>query len=144
MIGRRQILGMIPHAGAMCLLDAVLDWDADSIRCVSQRFSAPDNPLRRADGGLGTAAGIELAAQAMAVHGRLIAGDEGPPQRGFLVGLRDVRFLAPLLDAAWGEMVVEVQRLMGDATGASYQFALSVEGAKILSGRATVLFEGAA
>jgi predicted hotdog family 3-hydroxylacyl-ACP dehydratase len=144
MIGRRQILGMIPHAGAMCLLDAVLDWDADSIRCVSQRFFALDNPLRRADGSLGTATGIELAAQAMAVHGRLIANVDGPPQRGFLVGLRDVRFLTPLLDAAGDEMEVEVQRLMGDATGASYQFALSVRGAECLSGRATVLFEAGA
>jgi len=141
MIGRSEILQMIPHAGAMCLLDEVRDWDENFLSAVSRRYSAPDNPLRRADGTLGMASGIEIAAQAMAVHGRLTAGETGTTRRGFLVGLRDVRFGTPLLDAAGSKMLVEVERLMGDARGASYQFTLSVAGSKILFGRATVLFE---
>jgi predicted hotdog family 3-hydroxylacyl-ACP dehydratase len=144
MIGRAKILQMIPHAGAMCLLDEVRDWDGNFLSAVSRRYSAPDNPLRRADGILGMASGIEIAAQAMAVHGRLISVPDGKPRRGFLVGLRDVRFGAPLLEAAGSKMLVEVERLMGDAQGASYRFALVVADTELLSGRATVLFEAGA
>ena len=62
----------IPHKGRMCLLDAVLSWDATRIRCRSTTHRTPDNPLR-AHGRLGAACGIEYAAQAMAVHGALVA-----------------------------------------------------------------------
>ncbi|MBV8403145.1 MAG: 3-hydroxylacyl-ACP dehydratase, partial [Gammaproteobacteria bacterium] len=62
----------IPHKGRMCLLDEVLSWDAGRIRCRSASHRARDNPLR-AHGRLGAACGIEYAAQAMAVHGALIA-----------------------------------------------------------------------
>ena len=62
----------IPHKGRMCLLDAVLSWDATRIRCRSASHRTPDNPLR-AHGRLGAACGIEYAAQAMAVHGALVA-----------------------------------------------------------------------
>src|SRR5260370_16947119 len=56
----------------MCLLDEVLSWDATRIRCRSATHRSPDNPLRL-HGRLGAACGIEYAAQAMAVHGALIA-----------------------------------------------------------------------
>ena len=97
-LGRDEILTLIPHGGAMCLLDEVLDWDAAAIHCLSHRYRAPDNPLRRADGTLGSACGIEIAAQAMAVHGRLTAPAEGTPVPGYLVSLRDVRLASPRLD----------------------------------------------
>ncbi len=140
MIDRARILTMIPHAGAMCLLDAVLSWDADAVCCLSRRYRARDNPLRRADGMLGAACGVEIAAQAMAVHGHLLAGAAGPPARGFLVSLRDVRLLTRHLDAGAAPLRIEATRLLGDAGGARYRFVLTAEGAELLSGRATVLF----
>lgn len=133
---------MIPHGNSICLLDEVQDWDAARICCISHRFSAPDNPLRRADGTLGTACGIEIASQAMAVHGRLTAPLQGAPAPGFLVSLRDVRLASPRLEA--GPLLIEAMRLMGDASGASYGFTIMAEGAELLSGRATVMFGAAA
>src|SRR5262250_1492609 len=65
----------IPHKGRMCLLDEVLSWDAARIRCRSGSHRAADNPLR-AHGRLGAACGIEYAAQAMAVHGALVAASD--------------------------------------------------------------------
>lgn len=137
-IARPDILSMIPHAGAMCLLDEVLDWDAAQIRCLSHRFAEAGNPLRRADGLLGTAAGIEIAAQAMALHGRLTAPTGGPPRPGYLVSLRDVHLTAPYLDTP-GPLTVQASLLLSDSTGASYSFAISGTMPR-LSGRATVLF----
>jgi predicted hotdog family 3-hydroxylacyl-ACP dehydratase len=139
-ISHEQILGMIPHAGAMCLLDEVLDWDAAAVRCLSRRYRDATNPLRRADRTLGTACGIEIAAQAMAVHGRLTAPVGGAPVPGYLVSLRDVRLAGPLLDDAAGPLLIEARLLMSDGSGASYEFAITGQGTPWLSGRATVLF----
>ncbi|MDD2705103.1 MAG: phosphotransferase [Acidocella sp.] len=140
-IERDQILTMIPHAGTMCLLDAVLDWNEHSVRCLSRRYRQQDNPLRRADGVLGAACGIEIAAQAMAVQGRLTSGAGGPPSGGgYLASLRDVQLRAGRLDAIDGDLIIEAERLMGDARGASYRFTLAAQGVELLSGRATVLF----
>lgn len=71
-LDRNWIEQHIPHKGRMCLLDAVVSWDATRIRCRSASHRAPDHPLR-AHGRLGIACGIEYAAQAMAVHGALVA-----------------------------------------------------------------------
>jgi len=138
-MNREAILGLIPHGGCMCLLDEVLEWDAESVRCLSHRFAAPDNPLRRADGTLGTACGIEIAAQAMALHGQLTASADGPPIPGYLVSLRDVNLATPTLDSA-GPLTISATRLLGDAGSASYAFTITGEGADLLTGRATVLF----
>ena len=125
----------------MCLLDAVLRWDDASVRCVSRRYAGENNPMRRANGVLGMACGIEIAAQAMAVHGRLLSAKSGPPCRGYLVSLRDVQWRNARLDAEEGELVVDAERLMGDANGATYRYRLTRRDAELLAGRATVVFE---
>src|SRR5690348_10619619 len=89
-IGRESIAGMIPHAGTMCMIDAVVSWDATSLRCLSRSHHDPANPMRRPDGVLSAACGIEIAAQAMALHGRLLSKVSAPPVRGLLVSVRDV------------------------------------------------------
>lgn len=143
LMDRQQIAAMIPHAGAMCLLDAVLSWDAVSVRCLSRRHRHADNPLRRADSRLGAVCGVEIAAQAMAVHGRLVAGGGGSPAHGYLASVRDVRLKVPRLDDIAGDIIVDAERLMGDAKGATYQFALASDSTELVSGRATVLFGAA-
>ena len=140
-LDRAGIATLIPHAGAMCLLDEVTHWDEEMLRCVSRRFRERDNPLRRADGALGAASGIEIAAQAMAVHGRLVTGSDGPPVQGYLASVRDVRLAVPCLDEALGDVIIDVERLMGDESGATYRFAVTGGGAVLIEGRATVLFE---
>jgi len=141
---RHQIATMIPHAGAMCLLDAVLRWDAVSIRCLSRRHRDPDNPLLRTGGELGAACGIEIAAQAMAVHGRLVADGSSRPAHGYLASVRNVRLRVSRLDDITGDLVVDAERLMGDVQGATYQFVLASDGTELISGRTTVLFGASA
>jgi predicted hotdog family 3-hydroxylacyl-ACP dehydratase len=142
-IDRERIATMIPHAGSMCLLDGVLRWDEASVRCVSRRFRDPDNPMRRADGTLGAACGIEIAAQAMAVHGRLLAGKERRPTRAYLASLRDVWLGTQRLDGVSDELIIDAERLMENAGGASYRFTVAGGGVELIRGRATVLFGAA-
>ena len=70
------LLAHLPHQGSMCLLDAATAWDAQHIRCTASSHRHADNPLRAHDR-LGTACGIEYAAQAMAAHGALLAAALG-------------------------------------------------------------------
>jgi predicted hotdog family 3-hydroxylacyl-ACP dehydratase len=139
LMDRDAIATMIPHAGTMCLLDGLLSWNEAEISCISQRHHKADNPLRRADGTLGIAIGIELAAQAMALHGALNRRAADGPKQGFLASARDVQLFAASLDTAEGALTVNAERIAGDASGATYRFALTRDGAALLSGRATVM-----
>lgn len=141
---REQILHLIPHAGAMCLLDAAESWNDTEIVCLSARYALPDNPLRRADGTLGAACLIEIAAQAMALHGRLCAADNTPPRPGFLVSLRNLTLHIATLDGSQGPLHITVGQLLGDARGASYEFKVHASGRILAEGRAMVLFEAPA
>lgn len=72
-IGASRIRELIPHAGAMCLLERVIEYDDASICCEARSHLDVDNPLRH-NGRLSTLCGIEYAGQAMALHGALRAG----------------------------------------------------------------------
>lgn len=137
---RDGIAALVPHAGAMCLLDGVTDWDEQRIRCVSRSHLDPNNPLRAQDE-LPAVCGIEYAAQAMAVHGGLAGGTQGRPRMGFLASLRDVDCLRNRLDDLGGELVVEAERLMGDEARVIYQFTVSVGDIAVLTGRAAVVLQ---
>jgi len=66
------ICAHLPHAGRMCLLERLESWDGDSITCIATSHRDADNPLRRG-GHLHAVAGVEYAAQAMALHGNLLS-----------------------------------------------------------------------
>ena len=70
MIVRHDIEAIIPHKGAMCLWDEVVDWDAQCIRLRSSGHRHAAHPLR-SDGCLRAVHLCEYGAQAMAVHGGL-------------------------------------------------------------------------
>jgi predicted hotdog family 3-hydroxylacyl-ACP dehydratase len=137
-LGRHWIEQNIPHHGRMCLLDEVMEWDAQHIRCCSGTHRLLDHPLR-SNGRLGIACGIEYAAQAMAAHGAL-AGN-ARPVAGFLAGLRDVRLHVLRLDDIETDLICEAVLIAGDRSTALYEFALWSEAQRLLSGRATVVFD---
>jgi predicted hotdog family 3-hydroxylacyl-ACP dehydratase len=140
-LNRGWIEAHIPHQGRMCLLEEVLDWDNDRIRCASGGHGSPDHPLR-AHGRLGIACGIEIAAQTMAVHGALSATGAGErPRAGLLAGVRSVHMYAARLDDLQTDLICEATRMAGDAATALYEFELSSAGATLLRGRAAVVLD---
>jgi predicted hotdog family 3-hydroxylacyl-ACP dehydratase len=139
-VRRADIAKMIPHAGRMCLLDEVIAWTEATIRCVSRSHRDADNPLR-AGPELPALCGIEYAAQAMAVHGRLSAIVRETPRAGYLASVRDVVCYARRLDDLEHDLVIDAERLMGDEERVLYQFALSAGGTEILRGKAAVVLD---
>lgn len=142
-IDKAGIAALIPHAGAMCLLDEVTHWDDFSVSARTHTHRDADNPLR-SEGYVSTLSAIEYAAQAMAVHGALVGAVAERPLAGYLVSVRKVICLSPSLDDFEGDLFVEARQLAGDAERVMYSFALRVGDADVLSGVATVMLDAGA
>jgi predicted hotdog family 3-hydroxylacyl-ACP dehydratase len=154
-LDRRWIEQHIPHKGRMCLLDEVLSWDAGRIRCRSATHRAADNPLR-SHGRLGAACGIEYAAQAMAVHGALVAAS-APLERtvsssvrasigpaiGYLASVRNVLLRVERLDDLESDLIATAERITGDGRTVLYEFSVWHDRQSLLSGRASIVFDAA-
>lgn len=143
MLDRAWIAAHIPHQRKMCLLNNVVHWDEQSIECEAVSHADLDNPLRAQDR-LGISAGIEYAAQAMAVHGALLANEQETPRHGYLTSVRSVIFHTDRLDSLVGEMKVCAQRLSGDSHLILYKFYLTHEAQCLLEGRASVVLNAQA
>ena len=134
MLGRAEIARLIPHKGAMVLLDTVENWTDSRIVCATQSHRRADNPLRR-DGRLSAICGVEYGAQAMAVHGGLIGGKH---KSGYLASLRNVFLHVDWLDDVETAISVTADLVHLDTSAFVYDFSLAGDGSELVSGRATV------
>lgn len=139
-VDRDWIERHIPHKGRMCLLSEVSAWDASQIICQASSHREQTNPLRGTKG-LGITAGIEYAAQAMAVHGALLDKDVAQARAGYLASTRDVSWHVPRLSDVSGDVTIRAQRLSASAANVMYLFELHGDGRLLLSGRATVILD---
>ena len=130
---------LIPHRGTMCLLDTVVGWDDERIHLVTDSHRRADNPLR-SDGMLRAVHLCEYGAQAMAIHGALLAQRAGLAMMpGFLVSLRAVKLLVARIDDVAAPLDVHAQQLLADAAGLQYAFRIEADGRALAHGRAAVL-----
>jgi predicted hotdog family 3-hydroxylacyl-ACP dehydratase len=139
LINKPEIRALIPHSGLMCLLDGVIEWDDQSIMCISSTHRDPANPLRR-EGQLSAVHAFEYGAQAAAVHGGLrarAAGRMAPP--GYLVALRDAHLHLARLDDVPSPLEVCARHLFGDSANMIYECCISADGALLAEGRITVI-----
>ncbi|HTX25326.1 MAG TPA: hypothetical protein VMD03_11785 [Steroidobacteraceae bacterium] len=139
MLEHDEIATLIPHQGSMCLLERVLEWDAEHVVLATATHRSPAHPLASA-GRLRALHLCEYAAQAMAVHGELLAraaGSHAPP--GMLVALRDVELSRTYVEDLPGELRIAAARLL--ATRDSWQYAFTVHhgGELIAGGRAAIM-----
>jgi predicted hotdog family 3-hydroxylacyl-ACP dehydratase len=139
MLGREAIAALIPHQGEMCLLERVIEWDKDRIVLATSTHRSPTNPLLH-EGRLRAIHLCEYGAQAMAVHGGLVAQSEGrQAQPGFLVSLRDVQLGIDFIEALAGDLRVTAQRLLETPASWQYAFTIEHEGITLATGRAAVV-----
>ena len=138
-----DIARRIPHQGRMCLLERVSAWDTQQIHCQASSHRDSDNPLR-AYGRLGVACGIEYAAQAMAVHGALLAESGAgaarqAPTLGYLASVRGVTLHVDRLDDVSDALAIHAECLSGDNTTVLYRFTVHAGLRLLLCGRAAVI-----
>ena len=138
-IGRDEILTLVPHQGAMCLWDAVIDWDAARLRLRSGTHRDPAHPLR-SDGRLRALHLCEYGAQAMAVHGGLRArASAGAVRPGMLVALRGVALHVARIDDLAGDLVCEAEVLVESDDSQQYAFRIVCDDRLLAEGRAAVM-----
>lgn len=134
------IAELIPHAHGMCLLAAVVAWDAHSVQCTATSHRDPRHPLRR-NGQLAALHLCEYGAQAMAVHGGLLAwqahGGRAPP--GLLAALREVELAVDRIDDIEAPLTVRAVRRITGASGWLYAFEASAGPRWLARGRVTVI-----
>lgn len=143
------IRSLLPHHGDMCLIDGLSQWSPEHATCQSSAHLRPAHPLAE-DDRLGSATLIEVAAQAMALHGALLAGvgtsdvdkelSGAPEKHGVLAGVRRVTLEGANIAAVSGPLSVQVSLTSGDANTALYEFVVSAGEQSLATGRATVLF----
>lgn len=139
MIARDAIERLIPHKGAMCLWDAVLDWDAARIRLRAHNHRDSAHPLR-SHGQLRAVHLCEYGAQAMAVHGGLRAqAAGGAAQPGLLVALRGVALHVARIDDLPGALECEAEVLAEAGGSQQYGFRILHADALLAEGRAAVM-----
>lgn len=136
-----DISSLIPHQGSMCLLHEVVSWDHDRIRCSAISHRDPQHPLRGANGLLAVC-GIEYGAQAIAVHGGLLAADDSAPRSGYLANAKDVRWTVDRIDQIDDDLIIDAIKLISESGRSIYEFTLSAQGKILVEGRVAVVLEG--
>jgi predicted hotdog family 3-hydroxylacyl-ACP dehydratase len=139
-----QIAKLIPHQGSMCLLAGVTQYSPQRITCTAVSHRLISNPLRE-KGLLHAICGVEYAAQAMAIHGALLAGQsDKPPRGGRLAGVRSLELHVHRLDDIEADLEIHAIQIMGDDNSMVYEFTVDAADRHLLKGKATVILMPAA
>ena len=139
MIAKPDWQHLIPHRDAMALLETVIGFDDTTIHAIAVSHRDPQNPLR-SDGVLRAVNLCEYGAQAMAIHGGLLAQRSGSVAApGFLVSLRAIELHVARIDDLPHDLHVRAMQLHGDSTGWQYEFRIAHDGAVLATGRAAVM-----
>ena len=105
------IRDLLPHAGAMVLVDEILEATQD--RIVSRVTLRPTSPFLE-EGRVPAIVGIEYMAQTIAAYAGLRARAAGQaPRIGFLLGTREMNLEVDAF-AVGDELTVEAQHVWGD------------------------------
>ena len=141
MLSRSEIEALIPHKGAMCLWDQVVEWDPQRIRLRASNHREPAHPLRSRER-LHAVHLCEYGAQAMAVHGGLRAREAGGIAKpGLLVALRGVELHCLRIDDLPGALECEAEVLAEGEGSQQYAFRISHAGTLLAEGRAAVMLQ---
>jgi predicted hotdog family 3-hydroxylacyl-ACP dehydratase len=132
---------LLPHAGRMRLIAEVLERNEQTIECRAINHRDADHPLRT-EVGLPAVCGLEYGAQAMAIHGALIAGYQEKPRAGLLVAAHELTWSIERLDTIASDLLIRATRLLGSAQQVAYGFEIReirAGAAALVSGRASVM-----
>jgi predicted hotdog family 3-hydroxylacyl-ACP dehydratase len=136
---RALIAELIPHQGAMSLLEGIVSWNETSIVAISTTHRAQDHPLR-SHGCLRAVHLCEYGAQAAALHGGLVARAAGSvAEPGYLVSLRDVTLGCQRIDELEQALQIRARLLLQDTASWQYGFEASHAGTTLASGRLAII-----
>lgn len=128
---------LIPHAGRMCLWQCVESWDEQQLCARTATHRDSQHPLRDARG-LSSIHLIEYGAQAMALHGGLLA-PQAKPAPGFLAAVRDFMVTRARVDDVSDDLRVTARKLVANASGSIYEFTIEAGVVRLATGRVSAV-----
>ncbi|MBW8780146.1 MAG: hotdog family protein [Burkholderiales bacterium] len=130
------ISALVPHQGAMCLLDRLLAAEGERL---SAEVVVPAQGLFSHDGGVGAWVGIEYMAQAVAAWAGWQARMLGqPPSIGLLLGTRRYRCSVPRF-AAGQRLQIDIERgYQADNGLGQFECRIHADGVELASAQLTV------
>ncbi|HTP39225.1 MAG TPA: hypothetical protein VMI92_06580 [Steroidobacteraceae bacterium] len=131
-----NLKSLLPHQGAMFLIDDVIAFDRNEITCTASSHQNPDNPLRHA-GHLPAHALIEYAAQAAGIHGGLLNRElhpDAPAQMGYLAVVSNLEWRVTRLDDLPGALDIFARRTAVTPGGRAYRVRVEHRNTVILNG----------
>ena len=133
-----DIRELVPHSGAMVLLDRVLSADAENL-CAEVTIHAGSVFYDAPSAGVGSWVGIEYMAQAIAAHAGYLARLAGAPVKiGFLLGARRYEAQLPLFVDGSVLQVHEQQALQGENGLGAFECRIEMAGAVLAQATITV------
>ncbi len=79
---------LLAHGPSMRLVDEILEMSEEALKC---RARVPSGSPLASESASPCVVGVEMAAQAVAMHRSLTDGGGGPPRQGYLVRVRDTK-----------------------------------------------------
>lgn len=140
-VNNTDIRKLIPHSGNMCLLDKVIYWDQTQIECLANSHRDKHNPLK-SQGQLLAIHLIEYGAQAIAVHGGLLAKSKKKAfQPGYLAGIHEANFYIDTVDCNISELRINGCAQFQSEAGVIYTVQIHAVDRKelLIEARATVM-----
>ena len=133
---------LLPHGEPMVLISSIADWDDTKITCLADSHRDKNNPLRQ-DGVLSIYAGIEYAAQAMAIHAHLTAPAAltAAPRKGYLAAAAKLSAAQQNLDHFAQRLTITVEKIAANDNSSLYHFAIAAATQPLLSGQLTAVME---
>ena len=145
LIDRAGIERLVPHSGSMCLLDAVLNWDSESIVCSTASHRRDSNPFRES-GELQSVILVEYGAQAAAVHAGLVQQGlgRGAGHRGtaYIGAVKDLLIRQATVDPAIETLQIQAQCLLNSNDGAIYRIQCKADEQLLLAARVVLVLPG--
>lgn len=134
---RTEFADLIPHAGAMSLIDRVDRWSGTDIVCRAGSHRDPANPLNF-NGYLSTLHLLEYGAQTAAIHGGLLSGKARP---GFFAAARNACFFVDDLAILKTDLLIAAKVQLSIRSGAVYDIVINDLDPRLLfKGRITVIY----
>jgi predicted hotdog family 3-hydroxylacyl-ACP dehydratase len=138
-----EIQGLLPHQGAMQLIESVSSWTRDDIVCQTRSHLRSDNPLRHR-GSLPMHVAIEIGAQAAGIHGGLLNRElfpGSPAQMGYLAVISNAQWNENSLNSLEDNLIIFARRTAVTPGGRAYRVRIEHRSETIMSADLVIALE---
>ena len=133
------IESLIPHKGAMCLLDGIEYHDGQRIICSTHATSLHIQPAAHKCRALVAARASNSPRRRWPCTGGSSATAQARPPTGLLLSARDCRFNVRRIDDIEGPLVIEAAQMGNNDETRLYRFKVTAHDVLLAEGRVTVM-----